>query len=614
MSAGAALDVGRSYFDTEEGRRLARLQQQQQAWDFGQSQPAGVLSPGWSQAQPTGAAPQVDTVNTVVDRPQPPPEQPAWYQRGGLRPYVQPAADAAANYAAKAWDAAKYYVPPELRGKAEAAGEVAPALVPDYGAGDYRTAAAAAQSGDYPKAAVNYATGGLTQALDTAGLHGPLALAKGAVSTAAAAVPAARRAAAIVKDVARDERGGGRILAPPPSAEAAQKLEQTVYKPSAPAILRDEAEAATDAIFRHAERPENLTPKYPPAKEPVFTLGEDLGRQATLDRVSQESIRDRLPGPEPGRNKPLPVNDRARIIQDKAEEIGTAIADDLRQGRGNVAKQRSFYYTGPVLEGLEDKAGLSTKEAVQHMEDWSGQGSATSPRTKTPSNLRNASYLLWRDRQGFPLDAETRAAEGNLSGFPMMDMHANLGRGFAEGTHDYWRNPKPGTFQGNWAGNMADVTGDTHYIRGTLGKLDDIYKGQLPREWFTSDEAFKAYKDRGGFAPGKLPYDLSDKLPHEAIKGRKRQTEYGILTEPGYIAARQLGIAPAEAQAQMWFHYGPRTGLRSPESSIPDLLNSQIEETARATGLHPEKILQFWSRGRIPLAANEGTPSSSAVG
>jgi hypothetical protein len=196
-------------------------------------------------------------------------------------------------------------------------------------------------------------------------------------------------------------------------------------------------------------------------------------------------------------------------------------------------------------------------------------------------------------------------------------MHAELADQFAHGRVNPWQNPKPYTFQGNWAGNLQDVTGDTHYIRGTLAKLDELYPGTIPREWFASDKAFKAYKDRGGFGPGVLP-KINDKLGSAVIgaKGdrRKAQIEYGAVTDPGYIAAQQLGIAPAEAQSQMWFHYGPRTGLRSPAASIPDLLNSQIEETARVTGMHPEKILQLWTRGRIPLASNEGTPSSSAVG
>lgn len=470
---------------------------------------------------------------------------------------------------------------PEAQHIVGGAAELAPPVAAARGGYDIGAGAASGSPGQFLEGVVNAVPE-----------VGPAAKA----AVAGVALPAIRKAA----------------KAAPSPAEAIPALER-IY---APAVHGDPAEAATRQIFEHAAKPENLTPKYPTAKEPVFVAGEDAGRAATLERVPQTSRRGELPAPPPGMNEPLPLNDRARIIQDKAEEIGEGLAKDMRDAPSAKGKPREFYYTGPVLEGMENKAGLSPGQAREFMEDWSGQGAATSPRTKTPSNLRNASYLLYRAAQGDPLTAEKRALEGNRPGFPMMDMHAELADKFAHGDVNPWQNPKPYTFQGNWAGNLQDVTGDTHYIRGVLSKLDELYPGNVPKEWFSSDEAYKTYKKRGGFAPGELPVgDINDKLQSAVVgaKGdrRKAQIEYGIMTDPGYIAARQLGVAPAEAQSQMWFHYGDRTGLRSPAASIPDLLNSQIEETARATGLHPEKILQFWTRGRIPLAANE---SSTAVG
>jgi hypothetical protein len=77
-----------------------------------------------------------------------------------------------------------------------------------------------------------------------------------------------------------------------------------------------------------------------------------------------------------------------------------------------------------------------------------------------------------------------------------------------------------------------------------------------------------------------------------------------------------LGISPAEAQERLWFQGGPRTGLKSPPMTIPDLLNSQYEATSGVTGVHPEDIMKLWARRRIPLAEADqpDIPGASAVG
>jgi hypothetical protein len=282
-----------------------------------------------------------------------------------------------------------------------------------------------------------------------------------------------------------------------------------------------------------------------------------------------------------------------------------------------------------------DRAGLSQSEANQFMFDWAGQGAATSPRTKTPTNLRNASFLLYERGKGTPLTPERQKAEQaaglwgvdkkgkpnlNRPGFPMMEMHTQMADELAAGTFDPWHHPKPGTFRENWRGNMADVTGDTHNIRKVLDAYDRLNPGGLPREWFTSPEAYETYVGNKGFPKqGQLPVgDIKDTLEGQMIPGTGRyaQTEYPVLQGPTNEAARLLNISPAEAQERLWFEGGPRTNLQSPPVAIPGLLNSQIEATARATGLSPEAILRVWARRKIPLAEADvsDVPGYSTVG
>lgn len=428
-----------------------------------------------------------------------------------------------------------------------------------------------------------------------------------ALDLAGVLVPGAGKARKVAK-------GGGKAL------KAAEEI-------AAPAVHTRGTEPAAEKIFQHAE--EVRSPKYEMAKEPVFGPADP---ELTKKLVPQKSIAAQLP-PMPDAAKALPANDRARQILENKEAIGTLLAEDLSKVPG---KPLPFYSTGSVLEGLKDRAGLTGDQAYQHLSDWAGQGAATSPRTATPQNLRNSSYLLYRRAQGNPLTPEVQKAEQasglygfdkkgkpnmNRPGFAMMGMHTKLGDEFARGEVDLWKNPKPGTFKENWTGNMADVTGDTHNIRKILDAYDRLFPGSLDKGWFTSDEAYQAYKARGGFDPsGELPVgDISDTLEGAMIPGTGRyaQTEYPILQGPTIEAAKQLGISPAEAQERLWFEGGPRTGLRSPPMTIPDLFNAQIEQTAKVLGVTPEEVMKIWARRGIPLASNEPTsdvPGASAVG
>jgi hypothetical protein len=412
-----------------------------------------------------------------------------------------------------------------------------------------------------------------------------------------------------------------------PEARALATGERGAAKLAAPAVHTGGNQSLVDKIFQHAER--QRSPKYPMATEPVFGPADP---ELTKQLVPQRSVAGDLP-PMPSGDKPLPLNDRARPIFENQQAIANLLVDDLSRVPG---KPLPFYSTGSVLAGLEDRAGLRPSEAQTFMRDWAGQGAGTSPRTETPQNLRNSSYLMFRQAEGDPLTAarqKEEQAQGlwgfdktgkpnmNRPGFAMMGMHTDLADQFAKGAVDPWQNSKPFTFQENWTGNMADVTADTHNIRKVLDAYDRLDPGGLPREWFTSAEGYDRYKQGGGFPKeGGLPVgDINDKLGGAVIPGtgRKAQTEYPIIQSPTALAAQKLGIAPAQAQERLWFEGGPRTGLRSPPMAIPDLLNSQIEATARATGLSPEAIMRLWAKRSIPLAQNEtdnAMPGASAVG
>jgi len=389
---------------------------------------------------------------------------------------------------------------------------------------------------------------------------------------------------------------GGRAIAkaPPPEGVAA------------PAIISRAEPTPMDIAAVKARAAELKKSAWPTAQREVFATTPEAYAETTAI-VPQVSIKHKLPGPRPGEE--LPNSGRAQPVIDNADEIAERIATRLRPFTETNRELFKFYHTAPVIRGLERHGEMTLPEANSFMRDWAGSGAATSPRTKTPPNLRNASYLLHERASGNPLDRARFEREGNAPGFGMMGMHVDLADRFAKGTENAWKNPKPTVFRENWSGNLLDVTTDTHNIRSTLYELDKLQPGKLPRGWFSSDEAYGKYL-KDGFESLNAGHFI-DTLGSKTVNKQPRQSEYLPMTEPWYRAAAKLGIAPAEAQSGGWFSYGDITGLGSPPKTITNLLNDQIDDTARVLKVPPEKVLNWWSRGKIPLA---GIAGAGAVG
>lgn len=410
---------------------------------------------------------------------------------------------------------------------------------------------------------------------------------------AMAAVPVVGRpAAAAVKGAAKE-------------GKAVLDQARNASTPQSPAVGSRANPTPDDINAIYARAAELKDAPYPDAKREIFKTTPEAYAE-TEKLVPQVSVRERLPNvDETGK---LPNNGRAQMVIDNADQMAANIAERLdplvRRGDNTL----KFYDTGPVIRGGAEYGGLSLDDANAFMRDWAGQGAATSPRTATPQNLRNSSYLLYNRANDTPVTREIFDAQGNRPGFRMMGMHVDLADKFAKGAENPLTNPKPFTFRENWSGNLRDVTGDTHNIRSSLYELDRLHPGQLPREFFSSDDAFNAYRSAGGFQPN-APMNvggINDSLGDLTVNKVKRQAEYGVMTDPWYRAAGLLDIAPARAQSGGWFSYGDVTGLRSPPKTIPNLLNDQVGETARVLGVPEEKAAEWWFQKKIPLAGVGG--------
>jgi hypothetical protein len=394
-----------------------------------------------------------------------------------------------------------------------------------------------------------------------------------------------------------------------------RKQRETV---AAPAIVKPANPTPADILnIKNAAAQYGRKP-WPEAQNPLFPTTPEAYAETTK-LVPQVSIKGKLPGPLPGED--LPLKGRAEIIAENTEPIANRIAKRLAPMVKQDSELLKFYHTGPVMSGLVQTGGLKLPEANLFMRDWSGQGAGTSMRTSTPPNLRNASLLLYERARGTPMTPERFAVEGNIPGYTMMGEHVKASDRFARDVVDPWKNPKPFTYRENWSGNLRDVTADTHNIRSTLFEADAVRPGQLPRQWFVSDEAFKNYRDAGGFrgmdkdqVRAMLRGEIKDELGGVTVNKVPRQSEYGVITAPWYRAAEKLGRDPAEIQSGGWFNYGPLTGLASPPKTIPNLLNDQLEATAKAIGRPNEQALEWWARRQIPLAGVGGAAAAPALG
>ena len=317
----------------------------------------------------------------------------------------------------------------------------------------------------------------------------------------------------------------------------------------------------------------------PNDQEPIFDTSR-AAYEETEKLIPQESIWDRVPTLAEGARGPQ--SDRIRPLIENREKIADEVAGRLEPLMGSEVEH--FYGVGPMYQRLRQD-GLSHEEALDWLAEHGNYYAGTSPRTETENNLRNASLLRHLDKSGLPYIG---GSGGNLRGYPMMDMHHDMTRALTRGEDVLDTNTKPSIFARNAAGNLADPTVDSHDIRSSLLALDAVEPGSIPDQWFERSPkgiADAARYRNTGELPRVIDETLSNQIKSSTAGGKKRQVEYGPLGEINRAVGQRLNRAPARVQSMKWFAYGPRTGLKSEEKSIPTLINERVNVTAQALGL-----------------------------
>jgi hypothetical protein len=337
-------------------------------------------------------------------------------------------------------------------------------------------------------------------------------------------------------------------------------------------------------------------------------------------RIENISPRQQLPGSRAG----------AGVATDLAENYGPAldrIVEELgpvaRLMRGEnlpdataaqiaAARSGEFYNMRPVYDVLRAE-GVPHDEAIRRIRQESQAIAGTSPRTDTEQNVLNSAFLQNRMARGLPVDAASvQAATGPGSGYGMIyDQHPALTQGLLEGTISLAQNPKPSIFARNISGDRSAVTADVHNVRAVNMLYNDVNPGGLPASSFDTANNYRRYReaytpDANGNVRGMNDAELREILvarpSGQGIRGQDVSTEYPIYNDITTRVAERLDLTPADTQALMWFHYGPRTGLASEAHTVPELLNQRMSITAQGLGMSPEEVMRLYSRNMIPLA------------
>ena len=188
-----------------------------------------------------------------------------------------------------------------------------------------------------------------------------------------------------------------------------------------------------------------------------------------------------------------------------------------------------FYNTGPIYEKLAQQ-GI---DPTPVMRDWSGQVAATSPRTQTPTNLRNASYLLYRQGTGSPFTQAEFEAAGNPPGYAFMGS-SQVGERFAGRHAEHQLRAQTVDFPPQRAGQSRRP----YHRHSQHPGLDLPVRSAPPRRASPRlvhvAGAYTAYRANGGFTPNApiAAGAIDDSLANVTRGGVKKQIEYGPMTDP----------------------------------------------------------------------------------
>lgn len=374
-----------------------------------------------------------------------------------------------------------------------------------------------------------------------------------------------------------------------------------------PKVDTSEAQAVLD--IRAAQMDLAVKDRIQPSGEnPLFDLSPE-----SYTKTLPEQKQTPVPRRPDGSDKPLPKGDRGREVNESVDAIAERLAERMKPWLGTEAQY--FYHTGPIV----DKAmsmGFKKEEVYDWMREFADAYAATSPRTETAQNIRNATLVMTKRHLGIELDEIIGKGSGGINekGYPMMIGDSGIHRQLTEATQNGGinpnTNPKPATFAENVYGNLDGVTVDTHAIRGALDAMNEINPGSIPIDYIKPKFRDQYKADPLSLNPANM---IDDSMGSQMIDGTKMQTEYAVFSDIYRLTSEKLGVSPAEAQSMGWFGSGDSTGLASELKSVARLLDERIDVTAQAMNESKESVFKKLLNKEIPVLSLFGAATGAGL-
>lgn len=276
--------------------------------------------------------------------------------------------------------------------------------------------------------------------------------------------------------------------------------------------------------------------------------------------------------------------------------------------RGVQMGAKGWYNNEPLRRRFVEELGKT--EGNSAFRDLIDFVAATSPRSKVPENVRNASYYYERYRkQALPnVGDKNPQPYGHLA----QRLHQMNARRVALDGWDPLTNPKPASFAENLFGNQMPGTIDTHATR--LPAIASQDPRWLAKQLVVVDPITK---EKINLSPRKM-FDNGEITMEEAVQrpayweAQPAKNEYAAIEQMYADLAKEQGMTTAQGQAAAWAGGGDATGLASVGSDpFLKVFEDRILLTAKKLGVDPNVILKRVIRGQMPLLKDGGLVTSA---
>ena len=314
-----------------------------------------------------------------------------------------------------------------------------------------------------------------------------------------------------------------------------------------------------------------------------------------------------------------PATPRPEITEMIANPAVKARIMEAAKAGENVA---NWYDTTPLQQVFLKEFG--PEEGQQRFEEFIGMVAGTSTGSDIGRNIKIGSnyfaqkYGGGRDAAANPYLRKGKDAnpsshyelppEGYGAHMQQTHMHNvnNYAKGGGLSAED---NPKIAAFYENLLGNWMPTTIDKHAVRlGAMASRDPRFLTPQGQEAMTQMSG--AGLDQEAIMNSLLdrPTNWQDVVATD---------QYPVIENYWNEIAKEMGIDPAQLQAQAWVGGGQQTGLGSPGVTFMDAFKDRIRRTSIRDNIPPEQVLKLMMHGKLTLAEleqQEEMPGGSMIG